>query len=547
MVNRGKFDLLMGYLFPLCLCLLLPACNFSGFANDEEQADRSRPAAKVSTEPEEDSQVSLSAENTGKATPEISESEPLRLTLQEAILQSLDNNAAFQVDRLTPALQRTYETEERAEFDPVLSGEFSKTRAKTSEDVRGQADDEVASATSTGGALSLETLLPTGTTLGLEAGRTNSREDGFTSDTDTQANQYGINVTQPLLRSFGPRVNLANLRKAKLDTRISQYELQGLAEALVAEVEKTYWDYVLAERQIEIYTDSLEIAEQYINEIKERINIGKLAETELAAAEAEVARRREDLINANSNFANVRLLFIRLLNPGGSNRWTRELEILDKPLAAPLELGDVETRVQKALALRPEINEALLRIEKGDLEIIRTRNGLLPKLDLFIRLGNTSYSETFSSKNNLDGKEYAYEIGLQFEYALGNRAKKAEHERALLSVEQAKEMLNNLQGLVQVDVRSAYIEVERFREQTEATKATRKLREEALRVENEKFRVGKSTAFLVAQASRDLVASRISEVEAVVNHLKAQVDFFRLESSLLERRGIVIPEIETAK
>ncbi len=53
---------------------------------------------------------------------------------------------------------------------------------------------------------------------------------------------------------------------------------------LVAEVETTYWDYALAQRQIEIYTDSLKLAEQQMKETEERILIGKLAETELAAA-----------------------------------------------------------------------------------------------------------------------------------------------------------------------------------------------------------------------------------------------------------------------
>jgi outer membrane protein TolC len=53
--------------------------------------------------------------------------------------------------------------------------------------------------------------------------------------------------------------------------------------------------------------------------------------------------------------------------------------------------------------------------------------------------------------------------------------------------------------------------------------------------------VGKSTSLLVAQAQRDLVSSQIAEVEAVVNCLKALVDLYRLEGSLLERRGVIAP------
>ena len=61
-----------------------------------------------------------------------------------------------------------------------------------------------------------------------------------------------------------------------------------------------------------------------------------------------------------------------------------------------------------------------------------------------------------------------------------------------------------------------------------------------MRAETEKFRVGKSTSLLVAQTQRDLIASRISQVESIVEYLKAFVELYRLEGSLLERRGIAL-------
>ena len=90
-------------------------------------------------------------------------------------------------------------------------------------------------------------------------------------------------------------------------------------------------------------------------------------------------------------------------------------------------------------------------------------------------------------------------------------------------------------------MRTALIEAARAREQVAATRATREFREEAARAESEKFRVGRSTSLLVARAERDLVASRVSEVRAVVNHLKALVDLHEAEGTLLKRRGISGP------
>ncbi len=94
---------------------------------------------------------------------------------------------------------------------------------------------------------------------------------------------------------------------------------------------------------------------------------------------------------------------------------------------------------------------------------------------------------------------------------------------------------------VELDVRTAFIEVNRTREQISATAATRKFQAEKLRAETEKFRVGRSTSLLVAQVQRDLLFSQIAEVRGVANYLKALVELYRLEGSLLERRGISAP------
>ena len=131
--------------------------------------------------------------------------------------------------------------------------------------------------------------------------------------------------------------------------------------------------------------------------------------------------------------------------------------------------------------------------------------------------------------------------GSTIEYPPLNRGAQARHLRAVLTRQQAREAIDNLSQLIEVDVRTAYLEIARSQEQVAATAATRKLQEEKLRSETEKFRLGKSTSLLVAQAQRDLVSSQIAEVQAVVNYLQSFVEMYRQEGSLLERRGIAGP------
>ena len=463
--------------------------------------------------------------------------EPLTVGIQKAILMAMENNRSLMVERMNPDIIRTFEQSERSIFDPVLGAEISPRRTVADRLSRAGSSTESQIVDTVTGSLSVDKFFSTGTNLELLA-RTSYTDSSLYSDTFT-SNRLGITVTQALLQGMDVRANMAGVHQAGIDILISEYELRGFAEVLLEEVELKFWDYALAQKQIEIYTDSLNLAEQQMSEVQERINIGKLAEIELAAAQAEVALRRENLINARSDLARERLDLLRLLNPSPEVNWGRDVTLVYQTSLPEIELDDVEQHVQVALKMRPDLNQTRLLIRQDDLEVVKTKNGLLPRLDAFINFGKTGYADSFSrSLRNLDQDSYDVTFGLTFEYPMANRSARSNYTRAVLSREQMRKALDNLIQLVQVDVRSAYIEVTRTREQITATAATRKFQAEKLRAESEKFRVGSSTSLLVAQAQRDLVVSQIAEIESFANYLKALVSLFRLEGSLLQRRGI---------
>jgi len=509
------------------LCLLFLACSCYSCAQYKVRSpadyigpERSRPTAEAKVVSEANAPPAAEG--------------PLHVTIGQAILLSLENNKSLIVQRLNPRITRTFEQEQRAVFDPVLTGQLAYERNKID---AGPVESDITGASPSVG---IEESLPTGTTLGVTGSTSPAQLMGATED--ERASRIAFNATQSLLRGFGPAVNLASLNQAKLDTQISQYELRGFAQTLVAQVEETYWDYALAERQIKIFSQSLDLAQKQLEETRERIRVGDLAQTELSAAEAEVALRKEDLINARSDLAKIRLNLLRLINPPGSNLWDRQIVLASLPTSPSIQLDDVEAHVSLAMRMRPDLNQAKLLWERGDLELLKTRNGLLPRLDLFVMLGKTGYAESFGgSVDDIGGHSYDTLVGLNFEYPPINRGAQARHLRAVLTRQQAKEGITNLSQLIEVDVRTAYLEIARSQEQVVATAATRKLQEEKLRSETEKFRLGKSTSLLVAQAQRDFVSSQIAEVQAVVNYLRSFVEMYRQEGSLLERRGIAAP------
>jgi len=468
---------------------------------------------------------------------------PLVINIEQAILMALANNQSLFVEKINPPITRTIEQEELSVFDPFLNVDFTSNRLLAERLSRAGSSTETSVVDSMTGRASLAKSFPTGTLLELNAS-TSYTDSSLYGDTFT-ANRLGFTVTQALLQGFDVRANLARVNQARIDTLISQYELRGFTELLIEQVESKFWDYALAQKQIEIYTDSLNLAEKQMAETQERINIGSLAETELAAAQAEVALRKESLINVRSDLAKERLNLLMLLNPSRSVDWNTDITLEYDASLPDATLDNVEQHIRLALKMRPELNQAKLQIERGDLEVVQTKNGLLPKLDVFITLGKTGYANTFGrASNRIDRDNYDIAWGVIFHDTALNRSARSLYHRAVLNKQQLRDSLENLIQLVQVDVRSAYIEVTRTREQITATTATRDSQEEKLRAETEKFRVGKSTSLLVGQAQRDFVASQIAETQAVANYLKAIVSLYRLEGSLLQRRGILAPGME---
>ncbi len=351
-----------------------------------------------------------------------------------------------------------------------------------------------------------------------------------------------LTVTQSLLRGAGLDVNLATLREAEVSTKVSQYDLRGIAEQLVATIEETYWNLAFAERQVAIVQNALQVAQEQLDSTNASIRVGRIAETERAAQQAQVESEKEDLINAQSTLETTRLQLMQLLTPASQPFWDRTISLTTYPFIPIGAMDPVDVHAQVAQRLSPPINEAKLQIQRGNLEVVRTKNGLLPRLDFFVTVGENTVGTAFgTSISSLDGPNYSVIAGITGDWEPINRAARATYHQAELTRDQLQETLDNQAQTILLGVRSQYIEVQRTRKQIDATRATREADETSLKVEQGKFFQGRSTSLLVAQAQQTLLVAQLNEEQSVTNHLNALVELYRQEGSLLYRRGLDAP------
>ena len=460
------------------------------------------------------------------------------LSIEQSVMLALNNNKELQIQQLQPVISGTFEQIERGVYDTELfiNAEYQKIRESqmSNSNEEQEVNDEKEAAVSLG----IRQLLPSGTKIEMSVEKEQNKSN---NDPKSHKATIGLSITQSLLKGYGSKVNLASIKIAELDSSATKYQLLEFTQTLVADIEITYWEYVLAKQKIKIFEQSLKIAKKQRDEIEQQISIGILPKNEAAAARTEVALREEALIEANSIMENRRLKFLRLIAVDPEKHFDMQIIPISKPDIKPEPINDLKERLELAEKLRPDLNEARLRLKQKRLETTITRNGILPKLDMFIILGHSGYADSFSNSfKNFDNSNYDYTLGMQLNHYIGNRAAINKDYGSQLNREQASKAIANLKRIVHFDVRSAVNDLEHARKQISATRITLMFQKQTAKAEKDRFKVGSSTALMVSQAYRDLLSARNAEIEAIINYRIALIKLYIAEGSLLERRGLKI-------
>jgi outer membrane protein len=468
------------------------------------------------------------------------EEQSVGMTLEQVLMIALENNTSLYIERLDPQIIELGEDIAKAAFDPSFGA-----GATFSSDEVTAVNGEQRSANDVNVGAGITQRLPTGTRVDVDVNfrrdeptASNADDKRYTDSVDTE-----IKITQALLQGRGRDVNMANIRKAQIGTDISRQQLRRFIETLIFNVTISYWDLFLEQQKQKVFQESYELALEHQREVEVFILNGKRPEIELATVQAEVSSRRERLIKARGNINKERLSLVSIMNfqSLADRGWDEEILPIDDPQEVYDEPDKVESYVSIALRQRPEILEAELRLQRDQIDLVTTKNGLLPKLDFFVTLGNTEFSNSFKDGSETESDEQFALVGLNYSFGIGRRAEKARYRQDQLIEEQAIVAIHNLKDIINREIRRAYIDCLTNLESIEAVTATLELRRQALKTQKIKFEHGEATNNAIANAQRDLLESEINHTEAIVDYVLSRLRLHYLDGSLIERTGLVVP------
>ncbi|MCC6695256.1 MAG: TolC family protein [Candidatus Hydrogenedentes bacterium] len=520
---------------------------------------------------------------------------PIALSLDSALLTAIANNPSIEIGRLGLEVSRTYVPEARAVFDPQVLGSistgrdteqraatvdsrsttlsllsqisggssgasgagsgassatpfldaFERSLAQNREDISDvdaivayleQPEHPFTKTRDSDGSLTVQNYLPTGTLVFLTVDMTHTDTNRAPDD---YRGAWTLGVTQALLQGRGLDVNLVELKQARNLVAQSEQEFRRLVLEIAGLVEDTYWELALANEVLKIREFALTLAEEQLKRNEDLYAVGKVVIGDVMSAKAERASRIADLADARAAIRSQTLALIRLLNPGAAGVWQLELVPADRPDVNQVAV-DAELSSQLARLYRPELLQSELELANRSLDVVRTRNDLLPRLDLTATYGRTSRGTVAGDASAfLDSSAFDnFRIGLDFETPILYRGERARHHRAKFLEDEAALSVADIELAISTEVRQAVVEVEKQWERIAATNEAVVSRLEELRIAQDRNAVGKATNLDVQIVQRNLIQAEVDEATARVRYIEALTALYAAEGTLLERRGI---------
>lgn len=353
------------------------------------------------------------------------------------------------------------------------------------------------------------------------------------------------------LKFFENIIGIGNLQPDKLITRgtvsveqvlyaggqisagVKASEFLAQSEAWKREVTRTslafdatqaYYDAMLAQGLIEVANDSIIAFQKHADDAKHAVDVGMASKIVLLRAQTELAARETDLTSANTAFE------LALLNLK---------RIIGAPEALPITLigalpwepqvEDVPTLIARAHATRPE----LLALESG-IEAAG-QNVRMKKGDYKPRAAASAQWQEGSGTGTLQPNGFSAQAGLEWQIYGGGKRKfaVAEAESQVRSLERQRD---DVERLIELDVRQANLRVNESIEKIRRDKGTVALAEESFRLAQVRFAEGVST-------QSEVLDAELARSQAKTKLMQGLRDYAVALTALKKATGQLVPPL----
>ena len=548
--------------------------------------------------PQASAEAPAAAQQAPPLAPRIGVSDaPLTITLADAIRMTLEQNNDVSIARLDTDIARQNVRAAEGVYDPRVTPNFGYQRNVTANtSAIGGATEGRLERTEVDGGAGMIGRTP------WAGGRFTVDFSASRSDTSNQFARLNpefpstltTSYLQPLLRNRSIDADRRNILIAKRAVDLTDAQLTQVVMDQLTLVEEAYWDLVFAARNLEVLNSALGQARTQVDSNERQVTQGTLAPIDVVEAQTQVSRFEQTVASGEQALtaAENRLKRLMLANRTAP-AWNQPLvpgDLADRT-APPQGLAE---SVAQALNRRPELKSLDITLAQNEIDQTFFRNQTKPQVNvvggytmsglagdplagtveppvgenantaLYNRLNQLSLLANFdplpvptttatagvpeffvgglgTSLSNLFARRFPTAlVQLQMEFPLGNRTARANLARAEIVQTQLERRRQQLEQLIEGEVRDAMQAVRSSEQRLDAASSQRRYALEQYQSERRRFDSGLSTVFLVLERQTAFVTAQALELRARADLNQAIAQLERATGGTLEWHGVKI-------
>ena len=262
---------------------------------------------------------------------------------------------------------------------------------------------------------------------------------------------YGLNASWTV---WNGNQNRNQVKLNKVSEEQAELSIAETANSIQEKIAQLYVQILYMNEAIRVNKESLETSKKNEERGKQILEVGKMSKADLAQLTAQRSADEYNIVEAESNLANYKLQLKQLLEITSDEPFDIEIPTAtdEQALAAIPSLASV---YEKALTIRPEIQNSKLDLQSSDLQMKIAKAGHLPTLSMTGGLGTNTGS--------MSGTNWGSQMKTNFDASLGaslnipifdNRKTRTainkaqiQREQALLDIQnQEKQLYSTIEG-----------------------------------------------------------------------------------------------------
>jgi len=334
-----------------------------------------------------------------------------------------------------------------------------------------------------------------------------------------------LGITVPLGQGLFINQRMADVRKAKIQLKLSQAERKLQAISVLYDASIAYFNWKKTYNEVKLYETYSSNAQIRSNGIKALIKAGDKRAIDSIEAGISVKNRLLNLEDSKLKLNKAKLELSNFL-------WLEN--------SIPLELADslvpetaVDESIQETLKTNdlvntefsldnhPKINALENKIEILTVEKKLKANMLLPKIDVgYSYIAEPSYIDNYQFEN--------YKIGLNFYFPLFLRKERGSLKLAQYKIQESEFTLNLERVQLSNKISAQKTEIQSLEKQNKIIKTLAEDYAVMLKSEERLFTFGESSLFLINSRENSLISAQLASIALENRYFNSNAELFKI-------------------